>query len=612
MRKEIITSMALLAALTSASAKDKVIEDPSLKFSSTPVLGIDEIILGDTATTVKFSIEDTPGKTFTIASGAALYAGGQKYAYTSCSGITPDMATAVPAEGELHFTMNFKPVPSGTKTVDFKESESDKGWSIWGIHLDGKKEKVDVPAELRKQKLDREQPLPAIVPSYGYAEISGRLLGYSTDMNFSVSLTSTDMLTLNDETVDCTLSPDGSFTGKVMLCATAPIYLNVGEHRIELLASPGKSASVTVSLPGISEDNDRDDAKSIWFEGELSAFNDEYNSLDDDVTEKALYKWDFPEFKSSGIVPFKEKQLKTLNLIKATIDSDKNLSSVMKNYLKARTELAASINIITAPLLYRNMTQGKEAEVPADYYDEVISMNAFNNKFNAYTSMAPRLAQLTVAIARNNEKLYNLFKDNSELIPQLTYAQTVAKQFADFTPVSDEIKEAIKGNSPAFADKLFEMNDEVVARIEANKSKTGYTVHDLDENLKGADVFNNIISQFKGKPILVDFWATWCGPCRMGMKTIEPLKQEMAGKVTFVYVSGVTSPKNLWQNMIPDIHGEHFYVTAEQWQTLLSQFESQGIPTYVVVDKDGNVQSKFIGFPGNDKLKEEFEKALAK
>ena len=32
----------------------------------------------------------------------------------------------------------------------------------------------------------------------------------------------------------------------------------------------------------------------------------------------------------------------------------------------------------------------------------------------------------------------------------------------------------------------------------------------------------------------------------------------------------------------------------------------------VVVDKDGNVQSKFIGFPGNDKLKEEFEKALAK
>ena len=153
MRKEIITSMALLAALTSASAKNKVIEDPSLKFSSTPVLGIDEIILGDTATTVKFSIEDTPGKTFTIASGAALYAGGQKYAYTSCSGITPDMATAVPAEGELHFTMNFKPVPSGTKTVDFKESESDKGWSIWGIHLDGKKEKVDVPAELRKATL---------------------------------------------------------------------------------------------------------------------------------------------------------------------------------------------------------------------------------------------------------------------------------------------------------------------------------------------------------------------------------------------------------------------------------------------------------------------------
>lgn len=611
MRKEIITSMALLAALTSVSAKDKVIENPSLKFSSTPVLGIDEVILSDTATTVKFSIEDTPGQRFGIASDATLYAGEQKYAYTSFSGITPDSTMTVPADGKMKFTMNFKPVPSGTKTVDFKESDSGVGWSIWGIHLDGKKEKVDVPAELRKQKLNYEQPLPEIVPSYGYAEISGHLLGYSPDMKFDVNITTTDVLTLGNETVDCTVSPDGSFTGKVMMCVTAPVFLNIGNHRIEFLASPGKSSSVTVSLPGISMNNDKDDAKSIWFEGELCAFNDEYNSLDKDVTEKALNKWDIPQFRTTGVAPFKDRQLKTLNAIKANIDGDKNMSSVMKNYLKAKTELVASLNIIIAPLLYRNMTR-TEAEIPANYYDEVISMNAFNNKLNAYTEMAPRLAQLTIATARNNDKLYNLFKNNSELIPQLTYAQSVAKMFADFTPLTDETKESIKGNAPAFADKLYKMNDEVVAKIEANKSKTGYTVHDLDANLKGTDVFNAIISQFKGKPVLVDFWATWCGPCRMGMKTIEPLKKEMEGKVTFVYVSGVTSPKKLWENMIPDIHGEHFYVTAEQWQTLLSQFESQGIPTYVVVDKDGNVQSKFIGFPGNDKFKEEFEKAMGK
>ena len=58
---------------------------------------------------------------------------------------------------------------------------------------------------------------------------------------------------------------------------------------------------------------------------------------------------------------------------------------------------------------------------------------------------------------------------------------------------------------------------------------------------------------------------------------------------------------------IPDIHGDHYYVTAAQWETLLKQFGVQGIPAYVVVGADNEVVTKHIGYPGNDVILNELK-----
>ena len=145
----------------------------------------------------------------------------------------------------------------------------------------------------------------------------------------------------------------------------------------------------------------------------------------------------------------------------------------------------------------------------------------------------------------------------------------------------------------------------LLQRIEEAKYSTAYKVVNIDEKLEGADIFKALIAPYKGKPLLVDFWATWCGPCKAAMKTILPVKEDLAGKVNFIYVTGPTSPKKTWEMTIPDIHGDHYYVTAEQYSALLKQFESNGIPTYVVVDKEGNVKNKYIGYPGNEVMEEQ-------
>ena len=161
---------------------------------------------------------------------------------------------------------------------------------------------------------------------------------------------------------------------------------------------------------------------------------------------------------------------------------------------------------------------------------------------------------------------------------------------------------ACGGNTPKAETELAE-----TAQAETGKVAERVYIKTIDSTLVGEEVFNAVVAEYKGKPVLVDFWATWCPPCRAAMKTIIPVKEALAEEVSFVYITGPSSPEDTWKEMIKVIHGDHYYVTEAQWNTLLDQFESQGIPTYIIVDKEGNVMNKYIGFPGEEIIKAELE-----
>jgi thiol-disulfide isomerase/thioredoxin len=155
-------------------------------------------------------------------------------------------------------------------------------------------------------------------------------------------------------------------------------------------------------------------------------------------------------------------------------------------------------------------------------------------------------------------------------------------------------------------------------KAQTPKLPAGVTINSLPTVIDKNDVMSSIKSQLKGKVAVLDFWATWCGPCMMAMKKIDPIKEQYLKdkkNVVFVYITGETSPKATWDNAIKNIKGIHYRLTDDQFDTLLKGLGIIGIPTYMILNTDGSVSYDNIakgGYPGDEIIKAEIDKALAK
>ncbi len=137
-------------------------------------------------------------------------------------------------------------------------------------------------------------------------------------------------------------------------------------------------------------------------------------------------------------------------------------------------------------------------------------------------------------------------------------------------------------------------------------------IKDLNEAKYNKESFNSILEQYKGKVVYLDFWASWCGPCKKEMPYSQNLQETFEGQdVVFLYLS-VDRNAQSWLSMIEklQITGEHYRANSNVHQELNAQFNVRSIPRYVLIDKKGKVVSANATRPSNPTVVEEIKKLL--
>lgn len=116
---------------------------------------------------------------------------------------------------------------------------------------------------------------------------------------------------------------------------------------------------------------------------------------------------------------------------------------------------------------------------------------------------------------------------------------------------------------------------------------------------------NVSLSDFKGKVVLIDVWATWCGPCKQEIPHLKKLEEEMKGTdVVFLGVSvDEARNKQKWLDFIEKEKLGGIQVFASGWSKITKDYRINGIPRFIVIDRKGNVVSFDAPRPSNPALK---------
>ncbi|NQU34100.1 MAG: TlpA family protein disulfide reductase [Bacteroidetes bacterium] len=225
-----------------------------------------------------------------------------------------------------------------------------------------------------------------------------------------------------------------------------------------------------------------------------------------------------------------------------------------------------------------------------------------------------------------NKELLNISDNEDSLIFELIISTT--NGYARNKLIATKFESSLDNYDIDFYNRYSNIFNYYLSNIELKKSITekynktkklletklpeGAILINLENEKYSNLTYQKIINRYKGKVIYLDFWASWCGPCKGEMPYSLDLQEYFNNKeVAFVYFSS-DKDSTAWKSLIKilQITGDHYRLSKDVRKVTNAAFDVKYIPRYVLFDKNGNVIDANAKRPSNPEIITEIEALL--